>query len=125
MICLLLGSTVKFNVTYSNTYKLVHNLVLDEYYVLYCTSSAPSLGATFQSKTYIQIPVKSFAAIDTRALGYLDVSARNTYNGPLIQYLLYSFLDKVITLSTLETQQMSPHHVAQTHPLILMSVMQA
>lgn len=53
---------------------MVHNIALDEYYVLYCTKSAPSLGDTFQSKTFIQVPVKSFAAIDTRALGYLDVS---------------------------------------------------
>lgn len=49
-------------------------MILDEYYVLYCTASAPDLGSTFQSKTYIQIPTRSFAAIDTRALGYLDVS---------------------------------------------------
>lgn len=49
-------------------------MALDEYYVLYCTKSAPSLGSTFQSKTYIQVPVKSFAAVDTRALGFLDVS---------------------------------------------------
>lgn len=69
-----LDSSAQFNVTYANTYKLVHNMALDEYYVLYCTKSAPSLGSTFQSKTYIQIPVKSFAAVDTRALGFLDVS---------------------------------------------------
>ncbi|KAI7901676.1 uncharacterized protein BX663DRAFT_513651 [Cokeromyces recurvatus] len=68
-----LDSTAQFNVTYYNTYKLVHNLVLDEYYVLHCTKSAPSLGNTFQSKTFVQIPVRSFAAIDTRALGYLDL----------------------------------------------------
>ncbi|KAL7331630.1 hypothetical protein PS15p_203796 [Mucor circinelloides] len=68
-----LDSSAQFNVTYANTYKLVHNMALDEYYVLYCTKSAPSLGSTFQSKTYIQIPVKSFAAVDTRALGFLDL----------------------------------------------------
>lgn len=69
-----IDANAQFNVTYANTYKLVHNKALDEYYVLYCTKSAPSLGATFQSKTYIQVPVKSFAAVDTRALGFLDVS---------------------------------------------------
>lgn len=53
---------------------MVHNIALDEYYVLYCTSSAPSLGSTFQSKTYVQIPATSFAAVDTRVLGFLDVS---------------------------------------------------
>ncbi|CEP13331.1 hypothetical protein [Parasitella parasitica] len=68
-----LDSTAQFNVTYSNTYKLVHNIALDEYYVLYCTKAAPSLGSTFQSKTYIQIPVSSFAAVDTRVLGFLDL----------------------------------------------------
>lgn len=68
-----LDASAQFNVTYSNTYKLVHNIALDEYYVLYCTKAQPDVGNTFQSKTFIQIPVTSFAAIDTRALGYLDV----------------------------------------------------
>ncbi|KAG2233218.1 hypothetical protein INT48_007638 [Thamnidium elegans] len=68
-----LDSSAQFSVTYSNTYKLVHNLALDEYYVLYCTKAQPDVGNTFQSKTFIQIPVRSFAAIDTRALGYLDL----------------------------------------------------
>ncbi|KAI8640712.1 hypothetical protein BD408DRAFT_419323 [Parasitella parasitica] len=73
-----LDSTSQFNVTYSNTYKLVHNIVLDEYYVLYCTKSAPSLGSTFQSKTYIQIPASSFAAVDTRVLGFLDLLGQSS-----------------------------------------------
>ncbi|KAI7866955.1 uncharacterized protein EV154DRAFT_571836 [Mucor mucedo] len=68
-----LDASAQFSVTYSNTYKLVHNIALDEYYVLYCTKAQPDVGKTFQSKTFIQIPVTSFAAIDTRALGYLDV----------------------------------------------------
>jgi hypothetical protein len=66
--------SAQFSVTYRNTYKLVHNLALDEYYVLYCTKAQPNVGSDFQSKTFIQIPVKSFAAVDTRVLGYLDVS---------------------------------------------------
>lgn len=70
----MIDSTSQFNVTYSNTYKLVHNKMVDEYYVLYCTKSAPDLGSTFQAKTFIQVPVKSFAAVDTRAIGYLNVS---------------------------------------------------
>ncbi|CAO3624459.1 unnamed protein product [Mucor hiemalis] len=65
--------SAQFSVTYANTYKLVHNLALDEYYVLYCTKSQPDVGKDFQSKTFIQIPVKSFAAVDTRVLGYLDL----------------------------------------------------
>lgn len=80
-----LDSSAQFNVTYANTYKLVHNIALDEFYVLYCTKAAPNVTNTFQSKTFIQIPVKSFAAIDTRALGYLDVSLNSFF------FLCYTF----------------------------------
>ncbi|KAI7869705.1 hypothetical protein BDF14DRAFT_1741634 [Spinellus fusiger] len=61
-----------FSVVYSNTYKLVHNLAMDEYYILHCTQNRPNL-TDVQSKTFIHIPVTNFAAVDTRAIGFLDL----------------------------------------------------
>ncbi|KAI8388261.1 uncharacterized protein BYT42DRAFT_559497 [Radiomyces spectabilis] len=67
-----LQKTTRFNVTYSNTYKAVYNAALNEHYVLHCTQHPPNL-TDYQSKTYIQIPVTNFAAVDTRILGFLDL----------------------------------------------------
>ncbi|KAF7731934.1 hypothetical protein EC973_007765 [Apophysomyces ossiformis] len=67
-----LPKDAQFSVEYHNTYKVVSNRVLNENYVLHCTQNPPNL-TDFQSKTYIRIPVTNFAAIDTRAIGYLDL----------------------------------------------------
>lgn len=67
-------NTTAFSYEYHNTWKLVTNKVNNENYILYCTSQPPNI--TLQSKTFIQIPVKKLAVVDTRALGYLDVSDR-------------------------------------------------
>jgi hypothetical protein len=116
----MIGSAAPFEVTYSNTYKLVHNKILDEYYVLYCTRNAPDLGNTFQSKSFIQIPVKSFAAIDTRAVGYLDVSCLKLlffffFLGVFITLYYNSFLNKVIILRLLEMSPITPHLAQPVH----------
>lgn len=64
-------NTTAFSYEYHNTWKLVTNKVNNENYILYCTSQPPNI--TLQSKTFIQIPVKKLAVVDTRALGYLDL----------------------------------------------------
>ncbi|KAL0081929.1 hypothetical protein J3Q64DRAFT_1178940 [Phycomyces blakesleeanus] len=67
-----LQSSSLFKVTYANTYKTVQNIILGEYYILYCTQTKPNL-TDVQSKSYIQIPVTNFAAVDTRVIGFLDL----------------------------------------------------
>ncbi|KAI8974357.1 hypothetical protein BDB01DRAFT_807142 [Pilobolus umbonatus] len=64
--------SARFSVTYHNTYKTIRNIALDENYILYCTREAPEIQG-IQSKTFIQIPVQSFAIMDMRSLGFLDL----------------------------------------------------
>ncbi|KAG0182668.1 hypothetical protein DFQ28_007352 [Apophysomyces sp. BC1034] len=68
----------QFNVTYANTYKIVQNKVLSEFYVLHCTQNPPNV-TNIQSKTFIRIPVTNIAAIDTRVIGFLDLLKQNEH----------------------------------------------
>ncbi|RUP50386.1 hypothetical protein BC936DRAFT_139396 [Jimgerdemannia flammicorona] len=71
-----LNGSSGFKVQYQKFYKIINNLKSGEFYLLYCSRSAPNVS--FPVKGLVQIPVTNAAALDINTIGFLDLLGKSS-----------------------------------------------